>query len=1071
MSNRSLVHINIKSQYEVHLFFLLNLTVYKKSLSKQTSEVEAPLQKTRFFPNAYWVKKDEKRSHKKMAAPCKRWGHGVVLYENQIYLFGGSGNNTNSRNWEAIYILNCDTFEWERICPTDPFKGNIPEPRDSHSATRIGNNMYIFGGSNGNAPFNDIFAFNFTFRSWNKVVASGDIPLPREGHSAVPLNDRYVFIYGGWNGKMVYNNYYLFDSMTNIWRKVEPEDASQEPPIRESHSCCVIKDNFYIFGGQGVNIKKRENYLNDFYKGKLNFHKNMEKITCKWEKIIAKNNASPPHRTSHSACVYKDRFIFIIGGEGYCMDNKDLKQWEHEKKDIFLEKDIDDEKAPPCFPKNDVWIYDTENNSWSLLEAKNSELLMPRFTHSCSVYKDQFIIYGGLKDYKNSIDELVVLIIDDEDFRAEKNKKDIDLCNSCRRIFMVENESTHIKHSLFFSNEDIMLEGSSKTDTYLDEAKMNQYEKLKSLSVGKHSKQAEISSQNFQIITPSISLQMISKFASMIAWPFAAFGLLIDNAIIKKSTTLKISWGNTKSQNKAFLNFTDDGEVWTMKEICDICLKMKLDLNNYVDYDQKEQEERDKAQHEISKSMYSINLKLGGFRLGDTIIYGSKTETSIIICYMTLKENPDLESNIVIAMWGLKSEAPNEKRKKIIENLSQYFTEQELIDIIGKNSLIIMDLKQILGKGELSFPKNQEKNDIFFKPHKFIGIKLDFPYKEYIDFSLKKYLEYFFMSPENLPIKIFLKEEEIAHINAIEKIEKDPSFRHLELPQDIILCFDKGKLFIKHQNESTSPKNGESKKDITLLETENQTSNLEKEKTEEIKNIDKENTNIQSPQRINQGILFYYNERIICRFGGECFGDLLFLQHKFKKSQMDLNKNSKEIFSFSGALHLKDFLKTNIVKTVIINFSNKNYINNFKEIENQQRKNVFHDLIKKYLKQEIKRANNAEVFHDNKISIEPEPMNQTKQINEIMYPINLREPMNPSITEMNQKEDTLTDNIPIPIPEEKIIVETLIEEENHNNNLNLENSNTSLKRKAEEIPEKDQEEEEIDKLRKIQKIE
>ena len=186
---------------------------------------------------------------------------------------------------------------------------------------------------------------------------------------------------------------------------------------------------------------------------------------------------------------------------------------------------------------------------------------------------------------------------------------------------------------------------------------------------------------------------------------------------------------------------------------------------------------------------------------------------------------------------------------------------------------------------------------------------------------------------------------------------------------------------------------------------------------------------------------------------------------------MDLNKNSKEIFSFSGALHLKDFLKTNIVKTVIINFSNKNYINNFKEIENQQRKNVFHDLIKKYLKQEIKRANNAEVFHDNKISIEPEPMNQTKQINEIMYPINLREPMNPSITEMNQKEDTLTDNIPIPIPEEKIIVETLIEEENHNNNLNLENSNTSLKRKAEEIPEKDQEEEEIDKLRKIQKIE
>lgn len=856
-----------------------------------------------------------------MSAPCKRWGHGIVLYENQMYLFGGSGNNSNPKSWEAIYILNCDTFEWERICPSDPFKGNIPETRDSHSATKIGNNMYIFGGSNGNFPFNDIFAFNFTFRSWNKVNATGDIPLPREGHSAGVLNDRYIFIYGGWNGKMIYNNYYLFDTITNIWRKVEPEDPNQEPLIRESHSCSVIKDHFYIFGGQGVNVKKKENYLNDFYRGKLNFHKNMEKITCKWEKILAKNNASPPHRTSHSSCSYKDRYIFIIGGEGYCVDNQDLKQWEHEKKEIYLEKDFDDEKTPPCFPKNDVWIYDTEQNFWGLLEAKNSELFLPRFTHSCSVYKDQFIIFGGLKDYKNSIDDLVVLIIDDEDFKIENNKKDIDLCNSCRRIFMVENETKTSKNSLGFSNEDIMLEGS-KSGNFLDETKLSQYEKLKNLSLTKHSKQAEITSQNFQTIAPSISMRSVSKFAGIIDWPFSAIGLLVDNAKYKKANSLKITFGHTKSQNKAFMNFTDDGEVWTMREISDVCLKMKLDLNHLTDYEQKDQEDRDKSRYEIAKSMYSINLKLGGFRLGDTVIYGSKTDTSIIICFMTSK-NPSSSSSsledteVILASWGLKTDLTknNEKRKKIIELLSSYLSEQELSEMIGNNTILIMDLKKVLGMNELTFSLKPEKNDIFYKPHKLIGKKMSFSYKEYVDFSLRKYLEYFYLVPENSLLKVFLNQHEVKKINLFQEIQSDLLFSSIPLTPDILSCISQGKIFVKLliketvslKVETYSKTENSLKNEEICAETNNQESSNKKDGK---KNKEKEN--------LPQGILLYSEGRLFARIENENFGDLLFFNRRFEKRKK--NKSNSEMFDFSGALELKGFLETNIVKTVLCIF-------------------------------------------------------------------------------------------------------------------------------------------------------
>ena len=75
--------------------------------------------------------------------------------------------------------------------------------------------MYIFGGSNGKSPLNDTFCFNFPTRTWTRVMISGEIPSPREGHSAVGLNDKYILVFGGWNGKTIFNNFYLFDTEVN----------------------------------------------------------------------------------------------------------------------------------------------------------------------------------------------------------------------------------------------------------------------------------------------------------------------------------------------------------------------------------------------------------------------------------------------------------------------------------------------------------------------------------------------------------------------------------------------------------------------------------------------------------------------------------------------------------------------------------------------------------------------------------------------------------------------------------------------------------------------------------------
>ena len=86
-------------------------------------------------------------------------------------------------------------------------EGNVtPEPRDSHSCAKIKNNMYIFGGSNGDNPIGDMYAFNFTSKNWTKIIGKGQVPSAREGHSFVAAFDRYLILYGGWNGKTIFND-------------------------------------------------------------------------------------------------------------------------------------------------------------------------------------------------------------------------------------------------------------------------------------------------------------------------------------------------------------------------------------------------------------------------------------------------------------------------------------------------------------------------------------------------------------------------------------------------------------------------------------------------------------------------------------------------------------------------------------------------------------------------------------------------------------------------------------------------------------------------------------------------
>lgn len=63
---------------------------------------------------------------------------------------------------------------------------------------------------------------------------------------------------------------------------------------------------------------------------------------------------------------------------------------------------------------------------------------------------------------------------------------------------------------------------------------------------------------------------------------------------------------------------------------------------------------------------------------------------------MSVTNSTEEENDVFLfASWGLKTEARGneEKRKRIVEILAEYFSEQEFSELIGKNTILVLDLR------------------------------------------------------------------------------------------------------------------------------------------------------------------------------------------------------------------------------------------------------------------------------------------------------------------------------------------------------------------------------------------
>nr|XP_045008366.1 host cell factor 2 isoform X3 [Jaculus jaculus] len=210
--------------------------------------------------------------------PCPRLGHSFSLYGNKCYLFGGLANESEDSNNNVPRYLN-DFYELELqhgsgvVGWSIPVtKGIVPSPRESHTAIIYckkdcgSPKMYVFGGMCG-ARLDDLWQLDLETMSWSKPETKGTVPLPRSLHTASVIGNK-MYIFGGWvphKGENTENSphdcewrctssfsYLNLDTAewTTLVSDCQEDKKNSRPRPRAGHCAVAIGTRLYFWSGR-----------------------------------------------------------------------------------------------------------------------------------------------------------------------------------------------------------------------------------------------------------------------------------------------------------------------------------------------------------------------------------------------------------------------------------------------------------------------------------------------------------------------------------------------------------------------------------------------------------------------------------------------------------------------------------------------------------------------------------------------------------------------------------------------------------------------------------------------------
>jgi len=232
-----------------------------------------------------------------MCGPGKRWGHtcNAIRGGKLLYVVGGYGKDNSQTN--QVHVFDTATRTWSQPV----IKGTPPAPRDSHSCTTVGDNLFVFGGTDGRNPLRDLHILDTSSNTWISPSVRGEGPDAREGHSAALIGKR-LFIFGGCgkssnsSDEEFYDDLYILNTETFVWNHAT---TSGSPPAkRDSHTCSSWKNKIIIIAGE-------DSY--DYYLSDVHI---LDADTLMWSKLETSGQLLPPRGGHTTVALGKNLFIF-----------------------------------------------------------------------------------------------------------------------------------------------------------------------------------------------------------------------------------------------------------------------------------------------------------------------------------------------------------------------------------------------------------------------------------------------------------------------------------------------------------------------------------------------------------------------------------------------------------------------------------------------------------------------------------------------------------------------------------------------------------------------------------------
>ena len=175
--------------------------------------------------------------------PCIRRAHTACLYKSGIYVFGG-GDGVKALNdvWR-LDITNLTRPSWKLVSPAGK-SSNLPTARGYHTANIVGTKLIIFGGSDGQECFRDVWMFDVESYAWRSVKI--DISYPRLSHTATVVGS-YLFVIGGHDGVEYSSDVLLLNLVTMQWDKRTV--YGKGPSGRGYHGTILYDSRLFVIGG------------------------------------------------------------------------------------------------------------------------------------------------------------------------------------------------------------------------------------------------------------------------------------------------------------------------------------------------------------------------------------------------------------------------------------------------------------------------------------------------------------------------------------------------------------------------------------------------------------------------------------------------------------------------------------------------------------------------------------------------------------------------------------------------------------------------------------------------------